>query len=131
MKSCRKSAHFLICIVLVVAVAGTAYAADIESGIWLQTSSTAGDCADCSIEVTLLTPHVIGIDASNGWMGFAYYVSDQDEYRGFMELKPFSEGSPDDWLNKVFTIRLVLEKMTLNLEGSTTGIEFAATFRKE
>lgn len=127
---CRST--FLVCVILIL-LTGTVLsmqAEQIEPGVWKQTSSTAGDCPDCTVTITQLSPHIIGLDANNGWIGFAYYISGKDEYTGFLELKNIEQAHLKNWKDKVFIMRLMLDKMTLNLEGETEDISFTATYRK-
>lgn len=105
------------------------YAGRIDTGTWKQTSSTAGDCPDCRITVTQHTPHIIKLEANNGWLGFAYYIPANDEYKGFMELKKGAKHRKENWKNIVFSIRLVRERMTLNLDAESEPVDFSATYR--
>lgn len=62
--------------------AGNVIAEQLPAGAWLQTSSTAGDCADCQITVTKVTPQIVQVTSNNGWTGYAHYVSSNDRYVG-------------------------------------------------
>ena len=131
MKVATKLSRVLFCLsVLFWAVCGLS-AAETGPGVWKQTSSTAGDCADCTIMVEKMTSHIVHLEASNGWVGFAYYDADKDAYRGFFELTKMAAGTPANWVNRVFMIELVMERMTLNIEGESGDITFSATYRKK
>ncbi len=130
MNAFKKPLRVLLC-VAGLAIATSAYAAEVEEGLWKQTSTTAGDCADCMVTITKLTPHIVRLEANNGWIGIAYYDREKDEYRGFLELTKMHSGTPEDWINKVFMIRLIMERMTLNLEGEAENISFSVTYRKQ
>ena len=131
MKVTTKYVRVLFCLsVLSWAVCGLS-AAEIDPGVWKQTSSTAGDCADCTIAVERVTSHIMHLEASNGWVGFAYYDADNDAYHGFFELTKMTDGTPANWVDRVFMIELVMERMTLNIVGESGDITFSATYRKK
>ncbi|MBF0351430.1 MAG: hypothetical protein HQM11_10390 [SAR324 cluster bacterium] len=113
--------------------AGTsaAWAGRIDSGLWKQTSSTAGECLECQLTITEETPHTLKMVANNGWIGYVYYVPVKDEYHGFFELqKGASLPGASNWKNKVFTLKAYHDLVTLTIEAQSEKIRFKATFRK-
>ena len=83
------------------------------------------------VTVTQPAPHIIELEANNGWIGFAYYLADKDEYHGFFELQTIPNVSFEEhWADKVFIIKLIFERFTLNLEAEAEGISFSSTYRK-
>lgn len=102
----------------------------IEPGDWFQTSSTAGDAPDIVMSVIEVTPHIIQLDSNNGWVGFAWYNEQEDEYTGFFELLKDTGSKMEGWTNQVFRIRMVKDSRTVLLEGvNQSGERFTATFR--
>ena len=103
----------------------------IEPGDWFQTSSTAGDAPDIVMSVIQVTPHIIQLDSNNGWVGYAWYSEEEDEYDGFFELLKDTGKRMEGWTNKVFKIRMVKDHMTVVLQGVNEKDEhFTATFRQ-
>lgn len=96
----------------------------LEPGDWYQTSSTAGDAPDIIMSVIEITPHIVQLDSNNGWVGYAWYSETEDEYNGFFELLKDTGEKMEGWTNKIFRIRLVLDKKTLSLEGMNEMDEF-------
>ena len=127
----RKRVSILLVAGFLIVSVAMLYAGEIESGVWKQTSSTAADCPDCTITVSQLTPHIIQLDANNGWIGFAYYVTEKDEYQGFLELEIFSKKTPKNWIRRIFSIRLIREHLTLTLDAKSPDVSFSATYRKQ
>ena len=105
-------------------------AEEISPGSWMQTASTAGE-ANCSIEVKAVTDSIIAVEASNGWMGFAYYEEDSGMYSGFFELLPNSNNPNAKWRNRVFMMNLKYDGLTLTLNGKSGDLSFSATYWKE
>jgi len=94
-------------------VAGLVGAAKIPEGLWYQTSSTAGDCAKCTITIKYITPSIFLVEANNNWAGFAYYDIDSDVYEGVMEWKVDINDHYKPYT--VFRMKFVYEGRTLNL----------------
>ncbi|MCP3921079.1 MAG: hypothetical protein GY714_00695 [Desulfobacterales bacterium] len=78
---------------------------------------------------TYKTENIIEVISSNGWRGFAIYNAAIDEFHGFIEL--INQPSPmlEDWRGKIFSIIVIRDSHTLNIEGSSQNIKFSATFR--
>jgi hypothetical protein len=127
----RKWVSISLIVGVLVASAAMVYAGEIESGVWRQTSSTAADCPDCTVTVLHLTPHIIQLDASNGWIGFAHYEEEKDEYQGFLELRATSKRHPENWVRRVFSIKLTRDQMTMTLDAKSSDVGFVATYRKQ
>lgn len=104
-------------------------AAPIEAGHWMQTSSTAGDCADCSLEIAAPTAHLREIHASNGWVAYLQYDPEEDRYSGFMELTREPEPDLEDWRGIVFSVEAVMDEHTLTIEAEGGSVHFRATYR--
>lgn len=104
-------------------VAFNVSAAEVPSGSWLQSSSTAGDCADCQITLTTVTPQILQIGSNNGWKGFAYYSSKEDKYKGAMQS--------NDYPNVVAVVELTYEGKTLSLRAESPAVNFSSTYRKK
>lgn len=115
---------------ILVVWASALTAGEISSGTWMQTASTAGE-AECSLQIRTVTDSIISIDASNGWKGFAYYDENGDRYAGFFELLPNSRNPNAQWRNRVFTIDMSFDGLTLTLNGESGDLKFAATYWKE
>ena len=124
----RLECGFFLLLILTVNASGV-YAGKITPGIWGQTSSTAGECLDCTITITEETPHMIKILANNGWVGYAHYVPAKDEYHGFLELEKGAAPPGANWKNTVFSMKLFLDLVTVNIEGWTNKIRFKSTYR--
>lgn len=102
----------------------------IEPGDWFQTSSSAGDAPDIVMSIIQVTPHIIQLDSNNGWVGYAWYNEDEDEYSGFFELLKDTGMRKEGWTNKVFRIMMVHDRKTIILDGVNGDDEhFSATFR--
>ena len=131
MKSCLRFLRIILTAGLLAVLGTAAYSDMIEAGLWKQTGTTAGDCLECTVTVTQLTPHIIRLEANNGWYAFAYYDEKEDVYHGFLELMKFEKGTMQNWLNKVFSIRLVKDQITLNLQAEFENIRFKVTYRMD
>jgi len=104
-----------------------AVAEPIEEGWWMQTASTAGEGVNVAMEVTAMTPHIISLKSNNGWVGYAWYSEETQQYTGFFELiKPSMD--PNDWTGEVFQIVLTYDGLTLTMRAHSTYREFHATF---
>lgn len=119
-----KVMHVLIASIL-ASVSFNGAAAEIPAGTWQQSSSTAGDCADCTITVTKATPQIIQFTSNNGWKGYAYYASKEDTYKGAFQW----EGA--DYRNTVFLVQLTYEGKTLSLKTESPALSFSSTYRKK
>lgn len=119
-----------VLIALLACVALTLGAVPLEPGLWMQTSSTAGDCADCLIEVEAPSPHLRTLHASNGWVGYLRYHPDQDRYTGFLELTETGDAMIEDWHDEVFVAEGVVDGPTFTLEADSGMHEFRATYRR-
>ena len=100
-------------------------AGQVPSGNWQQTSSTAGDCADCEITVTRTTPQIIQFVSNNGWQGYAYYSAKDDAYKGAFQ---FDAGQGYD--NVVFLVEARYEGKTLSFDAKSVPLSYTATYRK-
>lgn len=105
------------------------FSSQIHDGYWRQTSSTAGDCAGCTVYIEHHSPDIIMIKASNGWLGYFYYDSDNDEYKGFLQLTDEPIPGLENWKGHLFTAVLVKDRQTLTLNAKSDEIAFIATFR--
>jgi len=105
-----------------------AFAERIPEGAWNATSSTAGDCPNCTINVKKSTPNIITITANNGWVGYAYYIQSKDMYKGAMEWKAGQGGAYE---NHIFFIELTYEGKTLTQRAHGTKLDFSTTYRKK
>jgi len=103
------------------------FAGQVPSGSWSATSSNAGDCPTCKIKITKITPHIISIVSNNGWVGYAYYNSSTDSYKGASEWKSGQGGSYE---NVIFLLDIVYENRTLTIKGKTTKGTIISTYRK-
>lgn len=99
----------------------------VPSGVWKQTSSTAGDCPNCEIRIMHATPHIIQIKSNNGWIGYAYYTQQDDKYRGAFQ---WEEGKGGAYENVVFLIEMIYEGRTLTLNARSNPLSFSSTYRK-
>lgn len=125
-----KITRVLLSLILSTLFVSVIQAGEIEPGDWFQTSSTAGDAPDIVMSIVDVTPHIIQLDSNNGWVGFAWYSEEEDEYTGFFELLKDTGPKMEGWTNKVFRIRMVQDNRTLVLEGVNQKDEhFTATFR--
>ena len=104
-----------------------ASAEPVSAGVWAQTSSTAGDCANCQITITNKTPHIIELVGNNQWIGYAHYSSATDNYIGAFEWEAGKGGSYD---GVVFAVEFVYEGQTLKMNAKSDKLSFSATFRK-
>jgi len=111
-----------------------AFAAKIESGVWRQTSSNAGDCPNCIITVKQVYDDIIQIeaaresDATIKWVGFYVYHKDTDEYKGFERW--FYQSGP--WKDAIGESILVFEGTTLSKRADygKNGV-LKGTYRKK
>jgi hypothetical protein len=53
---------------------------------WVQTSSSAGDCATCEITTTFISPNIMRIDANTGWVGYGHYRASDNSFHGAFEF---------------------------------------------
>lgn len=125
-------------VVAFVLFALPAMATPIEPGEWYQTSSTAGDCAGCFVEVHPRSPHTVEVHASNGWVAFLQYVPEAGVYTGFLELV---DGDPDaaptqmgarrpDWRMQVFAVEAFIDHGVVNIIADSGQNAFHATYRR-
>ncbi|MGP1680954.1 MAG: hypothetical protein ACTS8S_01330 [Giesbergeria sp.] len=105
-----------------------AVAEQVPAGVWQQTSSTAGDCSNCEIKITLVSPHIIQISANNGWIGYAYYIRRDDKYTGAFQWQAGNGGAYE---NVVFVVEMTYEGKTLSFDAKSNPLSFSATFRKK
>lgn len=113
----------------VLAVATShAVAEQVPAGKWLQTSSTAGDCADCELVVTKVTPHIVQIASNNGWTGYANYVARDDRYVGAFQWKA---GEGGDYQDVLFNVEMTYERQTLTFKAKSDPLSFSSTYRKK
>lgn len=105
------------------------FSSPIPEGTWRQTSSTAGDCASCAIDITYKAPHLIEIIANNGWVGYAYYDKSKNIYQGFLELTKKPAMKIKDWRGMVMKITLTYEGNTVTIDAYKTDSIFMATYR--
>ena len=110
-----------------VLFSSSAISAQLTEGIWKQTSSSHGDCPNCTIEIERPTHHIINIKANNGWVGYAYYNQSTDSYKGAFQWK---KGTVEAYENVVFLIDLTYEKNTLTMDAKSNKLNFSATYRK-
>ncbi len=103
-------------------------ASQVSTGVWKQTSSTAGDCSSCEIKIIKPTNHIIQINSNNSWIGYAYYNQSTDSYKGAFEWK---KGDGGAYENHVFLIELVYEGKTLTMKAKGTKLTFSTTYRKK
>ena len=121
-----KLRNFLFPAMLAFASCG-AVAEQIPPGIWLQTSSTAGDCPNCEIKINRTTPHIIQISANNGWVGYAYYTQQDDKYRGAFQW----EVGKGVYENVLFLIEMVYEGKTISFNAKSSSLNFSSTYRQK
>ena len=105
-----------------------AAAEQIPPGVWLQTSSTAGDCSTCEVKITRTTPHILQISSNNGWIGYAYYTQQDDKYRGAFQWEAGKGGAYE---NVVFFVEMVYEGKTLSFNAKSNPLSFSSTYRKK
>lgn len=105
-----------------------ASAGQIPDGVYVQTSSSVGDCPTCEITITKATPHIVKIASNNEWIGYASYAQQDDKYRGAFE---WEAGKGDAYEGVVFALELVYQGKTLNLNAKSSALSFSATFRKK
>ncbi len=117
-------------IVLFLVITAAAWGAPIDEGMWMQTSSTAGDCAECGLTVEAPTPHLRAVHANNGWVAFIRYHPDEDLYTGFLELTGENEMMVENWRDEVFAVEAVVDGPTLTIEADSGMHEFRATYRR-
>jgi hypothetical protein len=112
---------------LVVSTSSLATAAPISVGVYKQTSSTAGDCPNCEIEIKKAVTNTIEIVANNGWRGFAYYDKTKDQYQGFYEW------TDPKYAGVVYTATFVYEGQTLRMDATHLDSKhnLTATYRKK
>lgn len=115
------------CIALSLALSAfDVMAGQVPAGTLLQTSSTAGDCADCEITVTKATPQIIQFASNNGWRGYAHYSAKDGAYKGAFQ---FDAGQGYD--NVVFLVEARYEGKTLSFDAKSAPLSFTATYRKK
>ncbi len=122
-----KSSSVLIAAIL-SSLAFSAQAEQVPVGVWLQTSSTAGDCADCQITVSKPTPQIIQIESNNGWKGYAHYSAKADRYEGAVQ---WAAGQGGDYENVVLLIQVTYVGSTLSLRAESQALSFSSTYRKK
>jgi len=79
---------FLLTIILIFS--SNLFAGEIADGVWLQTSSNAGQCGDCTIIVKRINRNMIQVGGYQGrnlakFFGTYTYDRRKDEYRGQMQ----------------------------------------------
>jgi len=105
-------------------------AAVINEGKYYQTSSTAGACDGCYLEITSLTPNILELKNSLGWIGYIYYDQQKDAYSGFFELNLKEALSDDDWTNEVFLMTVKNSGGIITIDAVSTDHMFISTYRK-
>ncbi len=109
-------------------LAFSAQAEQVPVGVWLQTSSTAGDCADCQITVSKPTPQIIQIESNNGWKGYAHYVAKNDRYEGAVQ---WAAGQGGDYEYVVLLIQATYVGSILSLRAESEALSFSSTYRQK
>ena len=104
-----------------------AFAGQVSEGMWKQTSSTGGDCPNCKISISKVSPHIIQITSNNDLVGYAYYNQSKDNYKGAMEWKAGKGGT---YKNVVFLITITYDRKTLTINAKSNSGNFTATYRK-
>ena len=105
-----------------------ATAGQIPDGVYVQSSSSVGDCPTCEITITKATSHIVKIASNNDWIGYASYAQQDDKYRGVFE---WEAGKGDAYEGVVFSLELIYEGNTVNLNAKSSPLSFSATFRKK
>ena len=105
-----------------------AAAEQVPPGLWLQTSSTAGDCSNCEVKISRATPDILQISSNNGWIGYAYYTQQNDKYTGAF---PWEAGKGGAYENVVFLIEMTYEGKTLLFNAKSNPLSFSSTYRKK
>jgi len=113
---------------MLVAVSFSVLAEQVPEGTWNQTSSTLGDCPNCTITIENKTPHIIEITSNNDWIGYAYYYQSEDIYKGASEWKAGEGGAYE---NHVFLIELTYEGNTLTIRNRGTNLDGSSTYRRK
>lgn len=90
---------------------------------WVQTSSSAGDCATCEITTTFISPNIMRIDANTGWVGYGHYRASDNSFHGAFE---FTNG---EFENIVILSDFTIEGKTLTLDAKSEPLSFRATYR--
>ena len=110
---------------LMIAASMQAGAEQVPPGQYRQTSSTGGNCADCEITITRVTPQIVQFASNNGWIGFAYYLPKEDKYRGAFQW----QSGKADYEKVVFTVDMNYDKKTLTFDAKSAPLSFKETYR--
>ena len=110
---------------LMVAASMQVNADELPAGKYRQATSTGGNCADCELTVTRVTPQIIQFASNNGWTGFGYYITKEDKYRGALQW----QSGKADYEKVVMTVDISYDKKTLTLDAKSAPLSFKETYR--
>ena len=122
-----KFRHMLFSAILAL-VSYDAAAEQVPPGLWFQTSSTAGDCPNCELKISRVTPHILQLSSNNGWIGYAYYTQQDDKYRGAFQWEAGKGGAYE---NVVFLLEMTYEGKTLLFNAKSNPLTYSSTYRKK
>jgi hypothetical protein len=110
---------------LIIAGSMHVTAEEIPPGKYKQATSTGGNCADCDLTVTKVTPQIVQFVSSNGWTGFAYYTVKDDKYRGALQW----QSGAADYEKVVMNVELAFAKKILTLDAKSAPLSFKETYK--
>lgn len=110
---------------LMIAASMQVSAEEVPAGKYKQATSTGGNCADCELTVTKVSPQIIQYVSSNGWAGFAYYTPKDDKYRGALQ---WQSGSAD-YEKVVMNVEITYGKKLLTLDAKSAPLSFKETYK--
>lgn len=106
----------------------SASAEQVTAGIWKQTSSNVGDCSNCEMKITRITPQIIQISGNNGWYGYLHYVQNEDRYRGALQWEGGKGGAYE---NVLFITDATYEGKTFSLNAKSSSLNMTMTYRNK
>ena len=102
-----------------------ASADEVPPGKYKQATSTGGNCADCDLTVSKLTPQIVQYVSTNGWAGFAYYMPKEDKYRGALQW----QSGKADYEKVVMNVDITYDKKVLTLDAKSAPLSFKETYK--
>ncbi len=79
--------RFALTVLLLASAFPAAAQEKMPAGRYVQTSSSAGDCSDCNVEIIPVAPDLIQIRANNDWSGIATYEPRSGQYMGYSQYQ--------------------------------------------
>ena len=100
----------------------------MPAGRYVQTSSSAGDCSTCEVEIIQVAPDLIYVKANNDWSGIATYEPRSGQYMGYSQ---YQRGAGGDYGGRPMEVIWTYAKGVLNMKAEARPGAIVATYRRQ